>query len=157
MSLYKLSAVARPQLRSLLPSNKRILFNNSRQFFKKAKDETPTKFYAKALLNGVGMGAVVGIGYAVYDSYKAKDAHMVHERTDALVLDELPKVRIIRKIVNSKDKHNLDIVLFQYQTCPFCSKVRAFLDANGFTYSIVEVSNLLNVRCKLLHHFPMSP
>lgn len=142
MSLYKLTSVARPQLRSLLPSNKGILSSSSRHFVRKAKDETPnTRFYAKALLNGVGMGVVIGIGYAAYDSYKAKDAHLVHERTEAMVIDELPKVRVIRKIVNPKDKHNLDIVLFQYQTCPFCSKVRAFLDANGFTYSIVEVSH----------------
>lgn len=108
---------------------------------RKAKDEpSNTKFYAKALLNGVAIGTVVGVGYAVYDSYKAKDAHLVHERTEALLLDELPKVKVIRKIVNPKDKLNLDIVLFQYQTCPFCSKVRSFLDANGFSYSIVEVS-----------------
>lgn len=143
MSLYKISSLARPQLRILLPANRRILCNNSRQFFKKTKDVKPdAKYYFKSLLNGAGVGLVVGVGFAVYTSYQAKDAHLIHERTEAMVLDELPKVKIIRKIVNPKDKLNLDIVLFQFQTCPFCSKVRAFLDANGFSYSICEVSLL---------------
>lgn len=147
MSFYKFSAIARAQVRSslLLPSanRRRILLNDSRQFFtKRNADETQSssRTYVKALVTGVGCGVLIGIGHAVYTSYKSKDAHMVHERTDALTLDELPNVKIIRKIVNPKDKYNLDITLFQFQTCPFCSKVRAFLDANGFSYSVVEVS-----------------
>lgn len=143
MSLCKFSALARPEIRNLLvPNVRRVLFYDRRQFFKKATNESPTKVYMKALLTGVGSGLAIGIGYAVYNSYKGKDIHMVHERTEVLKFDELPKVKIIRKIVNPKDKHNLDIVLFQYQTCPFCSKVRAYLDANGLSYSIVEVSTM---------------
>ncbi|KAK3747835.1 hypothetical protein QZH41_015986, partial [Actinostola sp. cb2023] len=34
------------------------------------------------------------------------------------------------------------ITLYQYQTCPFCCKVRAFLDYYGMEYSIVEVNPL---------------
>lgn len=148
MSLYKLSALARVQVRSSLflpaPNRRRILLNESRQFFTKrsvnASESSNSRNYIKALLNGLGVGVVVGVGHAVYTSYKTKDAHLVHERTDALILDELPNVKIIRRVVNPKDKYNLDIVLFQFQTCPFCSKVRSFLDASGFSYSIVEVS-----------------
>lgn len=147
MSLFKLSAIARAQVRDLLllpkSNRRRILFKDSRQFFTKRstnKPESNSRVYTKALLSGVGAGILVGVGYAVYTSYKPKDAHLLHQRTDALILDELPNVKIIRKIVNPKDKYNLDIVLFQFQTCPYCSKVRAFLDANGFSYSIVEVS-----------------
>lgn len=149
MSLYKFTAIARVQVRSLLllpPANRRrILLNDSRQFFTKRSNnatESNSRNYIKALVNGLGFGILVGVGHAVYTSYKSKDAHLVHERTDALILDELPNVKFIRKIVNPKDKYNLDIVLFQFQTCPFCSKVRSFLDASGFSYSIVEVSLL---------------
>lgn len=128
--------------RSLLSSNRQIVLTNVRGFIRnKNKEEVPkSKQYVKALLNGVGCGLAVGIGIAVYDSYKSKDVHLVHERTEAHIVDELPKVKIIRKIVNPKDNHNLDLVLFQFQTCPFCSKVRTFLDANQFSYSVVEVS-----------------
>merc|ERR1719427_1489790 len=34
---------------------------------------------------------------------------------------------------------DLKIKLYQYQTCPFCSKVRSFLEANKIPFEIVEV------------------
>lgn len=34
------------------------------------------------------------------------------------------------------------VILYQYQTCPFCNKVRAFLDMHGVPYSTVEVNPL---------------
>ncbi|KAG7476766.1 hypothetical protein MATL_G00086370 [Megalops atlanticus] len=34
----------------------------------------------------------------------------------------------------------LKLTLYQYKTCPFCSKVRAFLDYHGLPYEIVEVN-----------------
>lgn len=43
-------------------------------------------------------------------------------------------------------RHNsdkADIVLFQYPTCPFCCKVRAFLDYIKVPYDIVEVDPML--------------
>lgn len=33
--------------------------------------------------------------------------------------------------------------MFQYPTCPFCCKVRAFLDYNKLSYDIVEVDPML--------------
>lgn len=59
------------------------------------------------------------------------------------IIDKLPDVRITRKIVSQKGKADLDLVLFQYQTCPFCCKVRVFLDSKGFSYSVVEVDAVL--------------
>jgi len=37
-------------------------------------------------------------------------------------------------------KKQQDIVLYQYETCPFCNKVRAYLDYNGIAYRKVEVN-----------------
>ena len=34
----------------------------------------------------------------------------------------------------------LSVTLYQYQNCPFCGKVRAFLEYYGIDYTIVEVS-----------------
>ena len=36
----------------------------------------------------------------------------------------------------------LTVTLYQYQNCPFCGKVRAFLDYHGIKYNKVEVSPL---------------
>lgn len=141
MSLYKFASISRfYACRNVASIDRRLVVSNVRGWKSRSHEEVPrSRQYLKALLNGVGVGLVVGIGYAGYASYKSKDAHLVHERTEPFVLDALPEVKIIRKIVNPNDKHNLDLVLFQYQTCPFCCKVRAFLDGNQFSYSVVEV------------------
>jgi len=34
-------------------------------------------------------------------------------------------------------------ILYRYTTCPFCGKVKAFLDYYGIPYSIVEVEPML--------------
>ncbi|GAB4845310.1 hypothetical protein Ancab_038719 [Ancistrocladus abbreviatus] len=35
-----------------------------------------------------------------------------------------------------------DVVLYQYEACPFCNKVKAFLDYYGIPYKVVEVNPL---------------
>lgn len=54
----------------------------------------------------------------------------------------------MRKIINPNDKTGLDIILFQFQTCPFCCKVRSFLDFSGLSYSVVEVDAVLRQSIK---------
>lgn len=54
----------------------------------------------------------------------------------------------MRKIINANDTTGLDLVLFQFQTCPFCCKVRAFLDYSGLSYSVVEVDAVLRQSIK---------
>lgn len=98
---------------------------------------------SKLFLKALGVTAGIGTAWAVYDSLKGKNAHISHEEVPPIILDRLPDVQITRKIVNAKDKTGLDLVLFQYQTCPFCCKVRAFLDSNGLSYSLVEVDAVL--------------
>ncbi|XP_071766003.2 prostaglandin E synthase 2 [Centroberyx gerrardi] len=40
------------------------------------------------------------------------------------------------------------LTLYQYKTCPFCSKVRAFLDYHGLPYDIVEVNPVMRQEIK---------
>nr|XP_057926204.1 prostaglandin E synthase 2 [Doryrhamphus excisus] len=40
------------------------------------------------------------------------------------------------------------LTLYQYKTCPFCSKVRAFLDYHGLAYDIVEVNPVMRQEIK---------
>ncbi|XP_018529201.1 prostaglandin E synthase 2 [Lates calcarifer] len=42
----------------------------------------------------------------------------------------------------------LKLTLYQYKTCPFCSKVRAFLDFYGLPYEIVEVNPVMRQEIK---------
>lgn len=42
----------------------------------------------------------------------------------------------------------LRLTLYQYKTCPFCSKVRAFLDYHGLPYEIVEVNPVMRQEIK---------
>nr|XP_019966757.1 PREDICTED: prostaglandin E synthase 2 [Paralichthys olivaceus] len=42
----------------------------------------------------------------------------------------------------------LKLTLYQYKTCPFCSKVRAFLDFYGLPYEIVEVNPVMRKELK---------
>lgn len=47
------------------------------------------------------------------------------------------------QVLTPGDQSGLKLVLYQYQTCPFCCKVRAFLDYYGISYDIVEVDPVL--------------
>ncbi|XP_018790047.1 PREDICTED: prostaglandin E synthase 2 isoform X2 [Bactrocera latifrons] len=97
----------------------------------------------KLALIGAGIGAASGTAYSVYGNWKDKSSHMEHQRIPPKILKELPDVKITKRFINPNDKSNLNIILFQYQTCPFCCKVRAFLDFMGISYSVVEVDAVL--------------
>ncbi|KAH7977484.1 hypothetical protein HPB49_001891 [Dermacentor silvarum] len=45
-------------------------------------------------------------------------------------------------------KTGLKITMYQYQTCPFCCKVRAFLDFYGIPYNVIEVDPVLRQQLK---------
>lgn len=54
----------------------------------------------------------------------------------------LKDIKISRMVKNDKDSSGLMLTLFQYQTCPFCCKVRALLDYRGYSYNIIEVNSI---------------
>ncbi|KAH7719859.1 Protein R11A8.5 [Aphelenchoides avenae] len=57
-------------------------------------------------------------------------------------------VKLARKITSDVDKTGLNLRLYQYQTCPYCCKVRAFLDYYGFAYEVVEVNPVTRSQLK---------
>jgi microsomal prostaglandin-E synthase 2 len=69
----------------------------------------------------------------------------------------MPDVPIMRKIINPNDKSGLEITLFQFQTCPFCCKVRSFLDYSGLSYNVVEVDAVLRQSIKWSKHTKKVP
>lgn len=45
-------------------------------------------------------------------------------------------------MVRENNPGNIKLTLYQFTTCPFCCKVRAYLDYFGYSYDIVEVNSL---------------
>lgn len=127
----------------------------------------------KLILISMGVGGLIGTGYSGYSSISSSDSVGLTRQTKPAVIDKLPDdLKVTRKIYNPNDNTDLNLVLFQYQTCPFCCKVsyyqtkrfpyqpcheknivsliqvRAFLDSQGFSYSIVEVDAVLRQAIK---------
>lgn len=67
---------------------------------------------------------------------------------DFLLQHKPPEFKVARQIRNSADTTGLKLTLFQYQTCPFCCKARAFLDYFGLNYDVIEVNSVLRKQVK---------
>lgn len=124
------------------------------------------------MLISMGVGGLIGTGYSGYLSITSGGNSGLTTQIKPAVIDNLPDdIKITRKIYNPNDNTDLDLVLFQYQTCPFCckvsvttkrkfalrvnvlqysvpSQVRAFLDSQGFSYSVIEVDAVLRQSIK---------
>ncbi|VDK52526.1 unnamed protein product [Anisakis simplex] len=62
-----------------------------------------------------------------------------------------------RKVESDADKTLLNVRLYQYQTCPFCCKVRAVLDYYGFNYDIIEVNPITKKEIQFSPHYKKVP
>ncbi|XP_078107599.1 prostaglandin E synthase 2 isoform X2 [Sander vitreus] len=78
----------------------------------------------------LGCAVLLGGGLGLY--------HTVKFRVQQLLAEEETKV----------SGGGLKLTLYQYKTCPFCSKVRAFLDYHGLPYEIVEVNPVMRKEIK---------
>ncbi|XP_043252580.1 prostaglandin E synthase 2 [Colletes gigas] len=102
------------------------------------------KTVLRTSLVGVTVGVIVTTGYTWYSSMQASKNFPLNEvKYEIKTLKEKPTVPISRKIISPIDSTGLKLTLFQYQTCPFCCKVRVFLDYYGLSYDVVEVDPVL--------------
>lgn len=134
---------------SLLAKRNNYLISSSyvRTFSSNVTQKSST---SRLFLKGIGLGALVGTlysGYSFYQESKTND-NAIDEKQGPIVIENPPKIKPTRKIINTKDDSGLELILFQYQTCPFCCKVRAFLDHAGLSYSVVEVDAVLRQSIK---------
>lgn len=53
--------------------------------------------------------------------------------------------------------NTVNLVLYQYQTCPFCNKVRAYLDSINIPYTVVEVNPLTKAQLKFSQEYKKVP
>lgn len=98
----------------------------------------------KASLIGISVGVLTTSGYSIYTSIQnSKTYHLEGKVQKIEALKEKPQVTVSRQIISPTDTSELKLTLFQYQTCPFCCKVRVFLDYYGLSYDVVEVDPVL--------------
>lgn len=138
---------------SSLPSSlsKRIIPSSLRSFSSQVKPPVENgKSKKKAggkivlLVTAFGVGAVASLAY-YYRKLTTKHLPIANVDTggNKFLFSEAPPVdRIAKRFVNPNDTSNLNLVLYQYEPCPFCKKVRAFLDFSGLSYDVVEVNSV---------------
>ncbi|KAL4703424.1 hypothetical protein ACJJTC_008143 [Scirpophaga incertulas] len=108
------------------------------------------KSTAKLTLVSASVGVLVGAGYGGYTHYKinAKKKLSPVENEEFAFLRQAPEYKAHYKVTFDTDTSNLQLILFQYQTCPFCCKVRAYLNSKGISYEVVEVDAVLRQAIK---------
>ncbi|KAJ8737700.1 hypothetical protein PYW08_000295 [Mythimna loreyi] len=131
----------------VLPSLRENI-NLSKIFFS-TKSRLP-KSTSKLTLVSASIGILVGAGYGGYTHYKVnvKKTFKPGEAEEYAFLKEAPEYEAHYRIINDADTSDLQLTLFQYRTCPFCCKVRSYLDARGISYEIVEVDAVLRQAIK---------
>ena len=115
---------------------------------KKDAKQSKFKFIGLTVVGGAIAGGIWGyLGY----SRKKKEEAIANDDTvkQYLLAEAPPKFKPAREIPVADGKsQNFKITLFQYQTCPFCCKARAFLDYFGLAYDVIEVNSVLRKEVK---------
>ncbi|RZF47109.1 hypothetical protein LSTR_LSTR005187 [Laodelphax striatellus] len=105
--------------------------------------------YLYSAMIGLGAGIAVGGYYSYTDIVdRGRPLKAPDSNNERYLLTALPEVEVSRRVVFDTDASGLKITLFQYPTCPFCCKVRAFLDYHGISYDVVEVNPVLRQQIK---------
>lgn len=102
-------------------------------------------------LVGIGAGAFMGAGYS-YNTFRESLKPMVITEKEIPRLSEFPKVEVSREVRYPNYSTDLRLSVFQYATCPFCCKVRAFLDYYGISYDVIEVNPVMRKQIKWSHY-----
>lgn len=152
MSCHKLYAsggrLLAGRLSTTLHSQSALALRTSAQRHFNTQYVPPGRSTGQLIAYSIGVGTVVGVGYAGFQALTRPQPDSRTQTQDAFFVDRLPDVPITRRLQSARDKTDLDLVLFQYQTCPFCCKVRAFLDSQGLSYAVVEVDAVLRQSIK---------
>ncbi|CAL4083744.1 unnamed protein product, partial [Meganyctiphanes norvegica] len=127
------------------------LYTNLRLFGTKQKKPMSPHLKRAARFAGIGfaMGGLATSAY-LYDLYQRIKTPVKNPAgvSDYELKDKPPEFPPSRTIQVPTDSTGLKITLYQYQTCPFCCKVRAFLDYSGFNYDVVEVNSVTRTQTK---------
>jgi microsomal prostaglandin-E synthase 2 len=110
-------------------------------------------FNAPKILLGGGGAALASV--LLTQEQKTNDEHKWRAEYGTAVKPQ--DIRLSRKITSEADQTNMNLRLYQYQTCPYCCKVRAFLDFYGFSYEVVEVNPVTRSQIKFANGYKKVP
>lgn len=106
--------------------------------YEKPTPKKQSKFYSFLTVFASGVVAFVTLNYLFDLSSKKKEIKVNHE--SAFVPGRIVPSKTVKHEV--KNPGGVKITLYQYVTCPFCCKARAYLDYFGYNYDIVEVNSI---------------
>lgn len=120
-------------------------FNIKPSTFCTVAQQPKSKNLLKVGIISASIGIIAGAGYSFYKiSEDRKNLSLEGTRIDTTkLLKYKPPITPSRQVTFPVDASGLKLTLYQYQTCPFCCKVRAFLDYYGISYDVVEVDPVL--------------
>ncbi|XP_066600384.1 prostaglandin E synthase 2 [Prorops nasuta] len=122
--------------------------NTLKTIYKKS-NETTVKDLLKIGAVSAFVGGSVCLAYEFYKrGERRKNFQLNGTMQNIVLLKDKPAIQPSRKVVYPTDKTGLQLVLFQYQSCPFCCKVRVFLDYYGISYDVVEVDPVFRTQIK---------
>ncbi|GFS96285.1 prostaglandin E synthase 2 [Nephila pilipes] len=112
----------------------------------------PKKQFGRKLMLGL---AAAGVGVGIY-SYLSKPGQeskyrsgvALTEITDFTRNDNIMDIKPSREVSGPATGLGLNLTLYQYQTCPFCCKVRSFLEFYGVPYKVIEVNPVMRQQLK---------
>ena len=127
-------------------------YDSAGEKFKTVDRNKPLK---KIIFGGVLAGTIYAFGMKWWEDQKYKasllqDGHAMSYK-DYQISEEIPEFKVARSLRNPADNTKIKFTLYQYQTCPFCCKARAFLDYFGLNYDVIEVNSV--TRKQVLHCF----
>jgi len=104
------------------------------------------KIIGSAIVGGTLLGSLWE--YEKYKSSKKVDPIGNEDGLKQYLLKDPPPKFEPARVIPATSSQNMKITLFQYQTCPFCCKARAFLDYFGLSYDVVEVNSVMRTQVK---------
>ena len=104
------------------------------------------KIFGSAIVGGIVLGSLWE--YEKYKSSKKVDPIGNEDGLKQYLLKDPPPKFEPARVIPATSSQNMKITLFQYQTCPFCCKARAFLDYFGLSYDVVEVNSVMRTQVK---------
>ncbi|XP_013792542.1 prostaglandin E synthase 2-like [Limulus polyphemus] len=130
-------------------------FASSSTYAKSSKVEFFSSTTKRVIVGSI-FGSFVGgfYAYKTFPSNKLKSSERKQQYvashaeflTDNYIVP--PDIKPSRHVKGTSDALGLKLSLYQYQTCPFCCKVRAFLEYYSIPYDVIEVNPVLRQQIK---------
>lgn len=128
---------------------------SSQQFQADYPSSRPRRRYRYYFLS-IAAGALIGAAYTLRQSQKYEGLMPEYisnsELLERKAMEARPKPPPVTRHItfDSQPKENFPfkLTLYQYITCPFCCKVRAYLNYHRIPYDIVEVNSVMRSETK---------